>query len=884
MKAFWENTKKFILSKLHSKYWGFQTAIYLLFLILLIIIFQIKFNKNISVKIDSKTSQTELDELFEKNNQELSVLQKNQIKTETEKTKVTPDNKSKTLVEKHKATTVLGEAEVSKTFVRDLSWWKEFIVNYYKTNNLKLSTESFKKLFKAKSQKDLNKFMDGEILKYHPDKGGNNESSQNIIALRKYLKESYDQQNSIGNLENKDTLTITPEALVPQKSLKVDDIKIEIDTPNKQIEIDTPNKQIDITTPQASVNANSIVEEASEIDLSEKDINTDQVSSTSAINTSYAKSKIESKLETCLINAEHSGDANLLETIVDKILEKDSDLNALLKNGDTVLIMCVRWDLIDMVEKLLQKGANPNIENQYGQTALMFAARYGRTAIGEKLLQQGANPNVKDRSGETSLMKGVIWSHPKIVEKLLEQGANPNAEDQSGKTPLIRAVSNGYTAIVEKLLEQGANPNLKDKDGQTALSIAIKSIPCNDAIVIKLLTSKKTPEALNELVNILSDKEKAKIAKPISEAMNLLSNKKSTLNDANNHKTLNEIDYFTEENIQDKLKGKELEIEEISNAKLERLLKLYPVVALYNIGDEKKQAVFKPVRFDDAKLISVKDVIAELVAYKISQQIGFPNIPITKVVKIDGKIGSLQDFVAGDIDRISKEKLVKNKIHSVNFKNKLDKLKIFSFVFAQWDLCTDNMIVNYDNGEYSLSAIDNGNIWNPQKIQKYGQRLFVEHFNLPKHNASEGEFPFGSAQTLNEEQINKIIQFSETPENLKKILEKMNGNKYVKKLYVIYQKKLWIYYPYLIKPYVENFDKAIVKDIVVKLKAMQKDNQIKEIVGGIVTKSLLDQFPISEYEKQDVFNTFNVEYVNTVNERLEMVLRGLTKEIEPILD
>ena len=876
MKAFWGNTKKFILSKIHSKYWGFQTAIYLLFLILLIITFQIKFNKDISVKIDSKTSQTELDEIFEKNNQELSVLQTNQIKTETEKTKVTPDNKSKTLVETHKGNTVLGEAEVSNTFVRDLSWWKEFIVNYYKTNNLKLSTESFKNLFEAKSQKDLNKFMDGEILKYHPDKGGNNESSQNIIALRKYLKESSDQQNSIGNLENKDTLTITPEALVPQKSLKVDDI---------QIEIDTPNKQNDVTTPhQVSVNANFITEEALEIASSEKDINKDEVKSTISINTSDAKSKIESELETCLINAERSGDANLLETIVDKILEKDSGLNALLKNGDTVLIMCVRWDLIDMVEKLLQKGANPNIQNKYGKTALMFAARYGRTAIGEKLLQQGANPNVKDRSGETSLMKGVIWSHPKIVEKLLKQGANPNIEDQSGKTPLIRAVSNGYTAIVEKLLEQGANPNLKDKDGQTALSIAIKSIPCNDAIVIKLLTSKKTPEALNELVNILSDKEKAKIAKPISEAMNLLSNKKSTLNDANNHKTLNEIDYFTEENIQDKLKGKELEIEEISNAKLERLLKLYPVVALYNIGDEKKQAVFKPVRFDDAKLISVKDVIAELVAYKISQQIGFPNIPITKVVKIDGKIGSLQDFVAGDIDRISKEKLVKNKIHSVNFKNKLDKLKIFSFVFAQWDLCTDNIIVNDDNGEYSLSAIDNGNIWNPQKIQKYGQRLFVEHFNLPKHNASEGEFPFGSAQPLYEEQINKIIQFSETPENLKKILEKMNGNKYVEKLYVIYQKKLWIYYPYLIKPYVENLAEDIAKDIVVKLKAMQKDNLIKELIGGIVTKSFLDQFPISEYEKQDVSNTFNVEYVNTVNERLEMVLRGLTKEIEPILD
>ena len=558
MKTFWGNIKKFILSKIYSKHSRFQTAIYLLFLILLIITFQIKFNKDIPVKIDSKSSQKELDELFEENNQELSVLQTNQIKTETEKTKVTPDTKSKTLVETHKADTALGTPKASETFARDLVWWKEFIVNYYKSNNLKLSTESFKKLVAAKNQQDLNKFMDGEILKYHPDKGGNTESSQNIIALRKYLKESAnelpDQQKSIAVLKKKNTLAITPPLAAPQKSLKVDDL---------QIEVDTPNKQNDVTTPQAPVSVNSITEEALEIASSEKDINKDEVKSTISINTSDAKSKIESELETRLINSEYSGNAKLLETIVDKILEKDSDLNGLLKNGDTVLIMCVRWDLIDMVEKLLEQGANPNIQNKYGKTALMFAARYGRTAITEKLLQKGANPNLKDEDGQTSLMKGVIWGYPKIVEKLLEQGANPNVEDRSGSTPLIRAVSNGYTAIVEKLLEQGANTNLKDEDGKTALSIAIRSKTKDNNTIIKIiLTSKKTPEALNELLSALSDEEKATIAKPISEAMNLLLSKNSALNAANNHKTLNEIDESTAEKIQDKLKGKGLKIEE----------------------------------------------------------------------------------------------------------------------------------------------------------------------------------------------------------------------------------------------------------------------------------------------------------------------------------
>ena len=85
----------------------------------------------------------------------------------------------------------------------------------------------------------------------------------------------------------------------------------------------------------------------------------------------------------------------------------------------------------------------------------------------------------------------------------------------------------------------------------------------------------------------------------------------------------------------------------------------------------------------------MKDVFAELVAYKISQKLGFPNIPETKIAKINDKIGSLQDFIAGDINY--------NEINSDDFKNQLDKLKIFSFVFGQWDLSTYNFVVTCDD-------------------------------------------------------------------------------------------------------------------------------------------------------------------------------------------
>ena len=172
------------------------------------------------------------------------------------------------------------------------------------------------------------------------------------------------------------------------------------------------------------------------------------------------------------------------------------------------------------------------------------------------------------------------------------------------------------------------------------------------------------------------------------------------------------------------------------------------------------------------------------------------------------------------------------------------------------------------------------NIWHKQKVEGYGKTIFVaQYLNLPKHNVNDNKFPFESAKILNEEEIQKIAELSNNSYAIAENLRNKIKANYNKKNYVIYNKKLWIdYSSNKIKPYAENLNEDVAKDIVAKFKNMQDKNQIKEIVGRIVTKRLLEEFPISDDVKNEVFDTFNVEYVNMVNERLGMVILDLTQQ------
>lgn len=117
------------------------------------------------------------------------------------------------------------------------------------------------------------------------------------------------------------------------------------------------------------------------------------------------------------------------------------------------------------------------------------------------------------------------------------------------------------------------------------------------------------------------------------------------------------------------------------------------------------QAVFKSLPLDDQG-----DAKAEVAAYQASVYLGFPYIPPTVLRKINGMTGSLQLFVNTPID------LLKNgeyKKYSKKFsKEDENNLKIFYFVFGQWDSGPHNLLAYPDASKIYPIAIDNSGIRN----------------------------------------------------------------------------------------------------------------------------------------------------------------------------
>ncbi len=79
----------------------------------------------------------------------------------------------------------------------------------------------------------------------------------------------------------------------------------------------------------------------------------------------------------------------------------------------------------EIVELLLEKGANVNAVGQGGSTVLHHAvsAKNCQVEIVKTLIEKGGDVNVADEGGYTPLHCAAFNGHKEIVEFLLEKGA-----------------------------------------------------------------------------------------------------------------------------------------------------------------------------------------------------------------------------------------------------------------------------------------------------------------------------------------------------------------------------------------------------------------------------------------------------------------------------
>ncbi len=129
------------------------------------------------------------------------------------------------------------------------------------------------------------------------------------------------------------------------------------------------------------------------------------------------------------------------------------------------------------------------------------------------------------------------------------------------------------------------------------------------------------------------------------------------------------------------------------------------------------KAVFKPIPNPENH-----SAYAEEAAYKASVVLSFPYIPPTIIRTIGNQTGSLQLFVTPDVDLLKEGAFL-------SFLQQIDEeafalLKIFYFVFGQWDTGAHNLLSIKQNTKTVPICIDNAGIKDIQ-IGHYGQMPFV---------------------------------------------------------------------------------------------------------------------------------------------------------------
>src|SRR4030095_9116590 len=144
----------------------------------------------------------------------------------------------------------------------------------------------------------------------------------------------------------------------------------------------------------------------------------------------------------------------------------------------------------DVMRDLLDAGANPNAVLPEGETVLMTAARTGSPAAVTLLLDRAADVNAQDRwYGESALMWAAAQNHSEAVRILIARGApvdsrstlQKTANRRAGQnvlslgnwTPLMYAARENALEAGRVLVKGGAGRDLVDPDGATALEIAI---------------------------------------------------------------------------------------------------------------------------------------------------------------------------------------------------------------------------------------------------------------------------------------------------------------------------------------------------------------------------------------------------------------------------
>ncbi|KAI9141784.1 ankyrin repeat-containing domain protein [Paraphysoderma sedebokerense] len=182
-------------------------------------------------------------------------------------------------------------------------------------------------------------------------------------------------------------------------------------------------------------------------------------------------------LDVCSNTALHLAAENGHLSIVKVLVEKGLSVMARNEEGCIPLHLACENGWNDCVRYLISKGASVNVKNKNEDTPLHDACRLNSIEVASYLVEHGANIFSPDCDGDTPLGWSSFFGNEDLASFLASKGGIELINSQCGNmdTPLHWACKKGYDQIVEFLLEKGASPNLKNANLQTPLHWACSS-------------------------------------------------------------------------------------------------------------------------------------------------------------------------------------------------------------------------------------------------------------------------------------------------------------------------------------------------------------------------------------------------------------------------
>ena len=175
---------------------------------------------------------------------------------------------------------------------------------------------------------------------------------------------------------------------------------------------------------------------------------------------------------TALIWAARNGQTDM----VNLLLGRGANINAITKDGFTALVHAISSKHIETAQLLLERGADPDLAEGGASPAFPLAASFGFVDLMQVILNHGGRIDALDSFGHSALSNAVVNNQPEVLRLLLRYDADVNAIclGVAEWPPLHFAAEQDSLQCAEILLNAGADIDAKDAiNGMTALEFAL---------------------------------------------------------------------------------------------------------------------------------------------------------------------------------------------------------------------------------------------------------------------------------------------------------------------------------------------------------------------------------------------------------------------------